>query len=84
LSHNDWKSMPLSRDHKPSLMIERQRIIDYGGRIERQKDTLGRHVGPERVWMANIDLPGLAMTRSFGDEAGIKSGVVCDPGNKNS
>jgi hypothetical protein len=31
--------------------------------------------------MPNIDLPGLAMTRSFGDEAGIKSGVVCDPGN---
>ena len=41
---------------------------------------MGRKVGPERVWMQNLDIPGLAMTRSFGDEAGIKAGVISDPG----
>lgn len=29
-----------------------------------------------RVWMKNIKSPGLAMTRSFGDKAGIKAGTT--------
>lgn len=27
----------------------------------------------------NQDVPGLAMTRSFGDKAGITAGVISDP-----
>lgn len=30
----------------------------------------GNPVGPHRVWLKNLDIPGLAMTRSFGDKIG--------------
>lgn len=33
-----------------------------------------------RVWLAKIDIPGLAMTRSFGDKVGAQAGVIGDPG----
>lgn len=29
--------------------------------------------------MQNIQMPGLAMTRSFGDKAGMKAGTNCIP-----
>jgi serine/threonine protein phosphatase PrpC len=39
----------------------------------------GNGVGPLRVWMKNLNLPGLAMTRSFGDKFGIQAGVTALP-----
>jgi hypothetical protein len=27
-----------------------------------------------------MDMPGLAMTRSFGDKIGVQAGVIADPG----
>lgn len=36
-------------------------------------------IGPHRVWLKDIDIPGLAMTRSFGDEIVRGVGVICDP-----
>ena len=36
-------------------------------------------MGPERVWGPGMDGPGLAMSRSFGDEIGHGIGVVVDP-----
>lgn len=33
-----------------------------------------------RVWLSNMELPGLAMTRSMGDKIGAKAGVSADPG----
>lgn len=33
-----------------------------------------------RVWLKNEDIPGLAMTRSFGDEVASRVGVTCEPG----
>ena len=37
-----------------------------------------QELGPLRVWMKDIQMPGLAMTRSFGDKAGIKAGTNGD------
>ena len=34
-------------------------------------DMYGNCIGPLRVWMSSMDIPGLAMTRSFGDKAGV-------------
>ena len=34
---NEFKAIPLSEDHKPSLESEKQRILKSGGRIETQK-----------------------------------------------
>lgn len=33
-----------------------------------------------RVWLKTDDIPGLAMTRSFGDEVAARVGVTCEPG----
>jgi hypothetical protein len=38
-----------------------------GGRVDSYRDQNGNKVGPERVWLKDEDLPGLAMSRSFGD-----------------
>jgi hypothetical protein len=35
-----------------------------------------------RVWLKNEDIPGLAMTRAFGDEVASRVGVIADPGIK--
>lgn len=30
--------------------------------------------------MSTVDIPGLGMTRSLGDKAGMEAGVICEPG----
>jgi len=32
------------------------------------------------VWLKEEDIPGLAMTRSFGDECASRVGVIAEPG----
>ena len=75
----EWISKALSRDHKPSEPDEMNRILKYGGRVESFRDNYGNFVGPERVWNTDMNGPGLAMSRSFGDEIAHKIGVVVDP-----
>ena len=62
--------IPLTRDHKPELADERERIEASGGRIDK---IYG--MGPYRVWFKNEDYPGLAMSRSIGDKLAHKVGV---------
>jgi hypothetical protein len=45
------------------------------GRIEPFKDQSGEAIGPLRVWVQNDNVPGLAMTRSFGDIVAASVGV---------
>ena len=33
------------------------------------------------MWLKHDDIPGLAMTRSFGDEVAARVGVIAEPGN---
>ena len=75
----EWSSKVLSRDHKPSEPDELNRITKCGGKVESYRDNFGNFVGPERVWNKQMDGPGLAMSRSFGDEIGHKIGVIVDP-----
>lgn len=75
----NWKSESLSIDHKPSLEKEKERILNNGGEIRQSKDDNGEFIGPQRVWVKNTDVPGLAMSRSFGDEVAHQIGVVCEP-----
>ena len=74
-----WKSIDLSVDHKPELEKEKKRIIDNGGVLRQMKDNDGEFIGPQRVWVKETDLPGLAMSRSFGDEIAHQIGVICEP-----
>ena len=78
-SKNEWFAMDLSRDHKPSNPNEKERILKKGGKVEAYVDDDGNYVGPERVWMKNGDGPGLAMSRSFGDEIAHRVGVIINP-----
>lgn len=74
-----WVAENLSRDHKPSLPEEAERILKVGGRIRPMKDEDGEFIGPLRVYMKEKDMPGLAMTRSFGDYFGSTAGVISEP-----
>ena len=54
-------------------------IVAGGGRVDSYRDAMGKKVGPERVWMKDADLPGLAMSRSFGDQIAASVGVSSVP-----
>ena len=41
-----WDIIELSRDHKPSLPDEKERILKLGGRIDTFKDEKGNPLGP--------------------------------------
>ena len=69
----------LSRDHKPDDPEESKVIIANNGRIDSYRDQLGNQIGPMRVWLKNEDIPGLAMSRSFGDAMACRVGVNAIP-----
>jgi serine/threonine protein phosphatase PrpC len=70
----------VSRDQKPCQPDEAKRIIESGGRIDSFRDPNYNPIGPLRVWLKEEDIPGLAMTRSFGDECASRVGVNAEPG----
>ncbi|KAL5728899.1 hypothetical protein ACHQM5_001926 [Ranunculus cassubicifolius] len=76
ISHNDeLVTVQLTNDLKPTLPDEAERILKCNGRIF----ALDSEPHLERVWLPNDDLPGLAMTRCFGD-FGIKDyGIIAIP-----
>ena len=76
---NLWSTLNLSRDHKPSDPDEKERIQNNGGIVESFRDDEGNFIGPERVWLEDEESPGLAMSRSFGDEIAHKVGVIVSP-----
>jgi serine/threonine protein phosphatase PrpC len=77
---NTWKHKLLSVNHVPELSEENKRIIQNNGKIERLKNQLNEEYGPFRVFDKDSDsLPGLAMSRSVGDEKAKKIGVVYEP-----
>jgi hypothetical protein len=38
------------------------------------------YIGPPRVWLKNEEIPGLAMSRSFGDQVAASVGILAEPG----
>jgi hypothetical protein len=56
------------------------RIKKRGGRIEPFRDEDDQFIGPHRVWLKEDDVPGLAMSRSFGDRVAASVGVLAEPG----
>ena len=75
----EWISIDLTHDQKPNNPGERERILSHGGRIEAYKDENGNDFGPKRVWIQSEDIPGLAMSRSFGDEVAASVGTISEP-----
>ena len=52
-----------------------------GGRIEPFRDENDEFIGPARIWLKDEDIPGLAMSRSFGDMVAASVGCITLPGN---
>jgi len=67
-----------THDHKPDTPKEKERIIATGGRVFAVEYDDGID-GPPRVWLGNMDVPGLAMSRSLGDAVAHTAGVISDP-----
>ena len=69
-------TIALTSDHKPDVPSEQQRILKAGGRV---CPIPGMDSGPPRVWLKDLDEPGLAMSRSIGDEVSASVGVIATP-----
>lgn len=77
--NGDFTPYPLSADQKPDVPMEMERILMRGGRCYPYRDADGNQIGPYRVWLQDEDIPGLAMSRSFGDLVATQVGVICEP-----
>ena len=51
----------------------------WGGKVLQAQDYRGRFSGPQRVWVKNVNSPGLAMSRSIGDTVAHSVGCSCEP-----
>lgn len=51
----------------------------HGGKVEQIKDNNGEYVGPYRIWLRDKEIPGLAMSRSFGDRVAASVGCISSP-----
>ena len=79
LIYDDNKIFELSHDSKPEVPEETKRINLMGGNVDQAKNEYGEKTGPYRVYINNMDLPGLAMSRSFGDKKAKSCGVIPYP-----
>eukprot|EP00475_Leptophrys_vorax_P040166 TRINITY_DN7404_c0_g1_i1.p1 TRINITY_DN7404_c0_g1~~TRINITY_DN7404_c0_g1_i1.p1 ORF type:complete len:414 (-),score=121.42 TRINITY_DN7404_c0_g1_i1:62-1303(-) len=79
LQGDDIVAIALSNDHKPEHAEEKQRILASGGRVATLPGPPNTDLGPERVWLKDFDIPGLAMSRSIGDAISHTVGVINDP-----
>ena len=77
--NKEYIAYQLSNDHKPSVPEEKERILSAGGVIKQMTDDNGNSIGPLRIYMKDDNIPGLAMSRSFGDYYASLAGAICEP-----
>jgi len=77
--NGNMEAIALSVDQKPDASAEKKRILRAKGRVQACKGPLGQNIGPARVWLLKQDVPGLAMSRSFGDDVARTVGVISEP-----
>lgn len=82
IGDDDFVEEEISTVHSPNDNEEAQRILNHGGVIRRALNKNGEESGPLRVFQGNSKVPGLMMTRSFGDEIGHSIGVSCMPSSR--
>lgn len=73
-------AVDLSHDQKPEREDEYKRLLKAGARIEALYDEVSNEpIGPLRVWLKDMMLPGVAMSRSFGDAVAATVGCIDVP-----
>ena len=77
--YNKYKRIKLSRDCTPYIETEKMRIIMNGGNVIQLKNSINQENGPLRIYLKGDNIPGLSITRSFGDRIGKKIGVISNP-----
>jgi len=70
--------MTLTRDHRLSLKDEFERCQNAGARIQPKK-IHGVFVGEKRLWLKDLEVPGLVVTRSLGDTLAATIGCSAVP-----
>jgi len=68
------KAKELTIDHKPTLPIEKKRILQSGGEVRKLEGDI-----PHRVFVKGRAFPGLAMSRAIGDLIANSVGVSNEP-----
>lgn len=71
----DLVAVQLTMDFKPNLPQETERITQCNGRVFCLEDEPGVH----RVWLPDEEVPGLAMSRAFGDYCIKDFGLISVP-----
>ncbi|EUD68779.1 protein phosphatase [Plasmodium inui San Antonio 1] len=71
---NAFRAYDITEDHKPSLKLEKDRIIAFGGEVKKLQGDVSY-----RVFVKNEMYPGLAMSRAIGDITSSFIGVTCEP-----
>ena len=74
----NYYSKELSHDHKPDSPGEKERILSKGGMIAPCNDEIDIG-GPIRVWVEGEKFPGIAISRTLGDDVAHSVGVSCVP-----
>ena len=77
--YNKYKSIKLSRDCTPYIETEKMRILINGGNVIQLKNSINQENGPLRIYLKGDNIPGLSITRSFGDRIGKKIGMISNP-----
>ena len=75
---NEYDIIELSKDQKPTNPEEQKRILESGGEIAPCDDEIDLD-GPKRVWVKGEKFPGIAISRTLGDEVAKSVGVICVP-----
>ena len=76
--NDEYQVMNLSNDQKPTNPEEQKRIEDAGGEIACCDDEK-ENEGVKRVWVKGEKFPGIAISRTLGDEVAKSVGVICTP-----
>lgn len=63
----NYNAIELSHDHKPNLPSEKMRIEQNGGLVDTYYTMNNMPIGPHRVYVRGMQIPGLAMSRCLGD-----------------
>ena len=76
--NDEYQVITLSNDQKPTNPEEQKRIEDLGGEIACCDDEK-ENEGVKRVWVKGEKFPGIAISRTLGDEVAKTVGVICTP-----